>query len=223
MRLTAATIVVAFVVAGCSLAPGQASNENRYKAEVELPKDQAGETRRDYAVLEAALNDLADPKNPEHKYHIQNVGPGREIVVGMQTMPGGPDDPFMDPGERSTNIDHTDRQPIPAELRADLRRRNDGKQRSLADFKPRNSNTLVRDIDTEFKGADDFIGRFQEKYPTAWGYVWPYRPGFSKDGRTALLIFEGGPNGVHGLNWVYLLTRDRDRWLVRWRHCRPRE
>jgi hypothetical protein len=37
----------------------------RYEAEDGLPKDKAGEKRRDYAVLEAALNDLASPKNPE--------------------------------------------------------------------------------------------------------------------------------------------------------------
>jgi hypothetical protein len=36
-------------------------------------------------VFEAALNDLASPKNPEHKFYVQNVGPGKEIVVNVKT------------------------------------------------------------------------------------------------------------------------------------------
>jgi hypothetical protein len=43
----------------------------RYEAEEGAPKDKAAEKRRDYAVLEAALNDLASPKNPEYNHVIQ--------------------------------------------------------------------------------------------------------------------------------------------------------
>ena len=49
------------------------------------------------------------------------------------------------------------------------------------------------------------------------------RPGYSKDGRSAVILFEGGPNGIHGLNWVYMLAKKGKRWEVQWRHCRPRE
>ncbi len=64
---------------------------------------------------------------------------------------------------------------------------------------------------------------FLERHPTAWGYVWAYPPGYSADGQTAVVVFEGGPNGVHGLNWVYMIARKGKVWEVQWRHCRPRE
>ena len=57
----------------------------RYEAEEGLPKDKAAEKRRDYAVLEAALNDLASPKNPEYKHGIQNLRERREIVIDENT------------------------------------------------------------------------------------------------------------------------------------------
>ncbi len=46
----------------------------RYEAEDGPPKNAAGQNRRDYAVLEAALDDLASPKNPEYKNHITSGG-----------------------------------------------------------------------------------------------------------------------------------------------------
>jgi hypothetical protein len=92
----------------------------------------------------------------------------------------------------------------------------------LAEFKPANPNILVHDLDEEFKDADDFVDAFLKKYPTAWGYVCAYAPAYSKDGNSAIVVFEGGPNGIHGLNWVYMLTKKGKKWEVRWRHCRPR-
>ncbi len=76
----------------------------RYEAEDGLPKDQEAEKRRDYAVLEAALNDLASPRNPEYKDYIQNAGPRREIVIDDNTVEDG----LRDPGDESENIDHRD-------------------------------------------------------------------------------------------------------------------
>jgi hypothetical protein len=57
----------------------------KYEAAEGIPKDKAAEKLRDYAVLEACLNDLASPKNPEYKHHIKNVGPGREILIDDAT------------------------------------------------------------------------------------------------------------------------------------------
>lgn len=219
--VTAVVALVACLLAG---APPSGGGRDGGEKSTTDPAAETRETARDYAVIEAALNDLNDPKNPEYKYHIQNVGPGRGVVVGNRLMAGDPfDDRFGPLGSTSTNIDGRDRRPIPADLRADVKRRNDGRKRSLAGFAPRNPEILVRDLDAQFKDADDFVDAFLKAYPKTWGYVWPYRPGYSKDGRTALLVFEGGPNGDHGLNWVYVLAHGRDRWSVRWRHCRPRE
>jgi hypothetical protein len=55
----------------------------RYLADEGLPTDDAGEKRRDYAVLEAALNDLASPLNPEHKHRIRSRGPGKQVVINI--------------------------------------------------------------------------------------------------------------------------------------------
>jgi hypothetical protein len=188
----------------------------KYEAEEGIPKDKAGEKRRDYAVLEATLNDLASPKNPEYKYHIENVGPGREIVIDDKTCEY---DLFIDLADENRNIDGTDKRRIPADLQEDFKRRNKGPARSLADFKPANPNILVRDLDKEFKDSDLFARAFLKKYPTAWGYVWAYPPGYSRDGKAAIVVFEGGPNGIHGLTWVYVLSKKGKRWEVQWRHC----
>ncbi len=192
----------------------------RYEAEDRPPKNAAGEKRRDYAVLEAALNDLASPTNPEHKYHLQNVGFGREIVMDDTINQG---DMFFELGGGSTNIDHEDEQPIPPDVQADFNRRNAMPPSRLADFKPANPDIFVRDLEKEFKDGGSFVDSFIKKYPKAWGYVWASRPGYSKDGRSAAICFEGGPNGQHGLDWTYFLIRNGKRWEVKWRHLHPRE
>ena len=192
----------------------------RYEAEDGPPKNAAGEKRRDYAVLEAALNDLASPQNPEYKYHVQNVGYGRELLVDDMINQDGM---FFGLGDGSTNIDHEDLQRIPSDIQADFNRRNAMAPGRLADFKPANPDILVRDLETEFKDGGSFVDDFLRKYPRAWGFVWASRPGYSKDGKSAAICFEGGPNGQHGMDWTYFLTRNGKRWEVNWRHLHPRE
>jgi hypothetical protein len=192
----------------------------RYEAEDGVPKDNAGEKRRDYAVFEAALNDLTSARNPEHKHHIKRFGAGREIVLDDNTYNF---DLLMDIGAVSRNIDQHDPRTIPVDIQEDFERRNDRRPRSLKDFKPASSKIIVRDLDGMFEKADSTFGAldaFSKHYPTAWGFVWAFRPGYSKDGNSALVVFEGGPNGIHGLTWVYVLTKKARRWDVAWRHCR---
>ncbi len=86
--------------------------------------------------------------------------------------------------------------------------------KSLVDFNPANRDIIVRDL----SDVSDY--EFQKDYPTAWGYVSASPPGYSKDGQTAVVLFDGGPFGGHGLGWVYLLVKNRNRWEVQWRHCR---
>ena len=112
----------------------------KYEAEEGSPKDKAAEKRRDYAVLEASLNDLASAKNPEYKYHIKNVGPGREIVIDDRTCKYEP--LFIDLGKPSHNIDYKDTRRIPAEIHEDFKRRKDEPARSFKDFKPANPNII---------------------------------------------------------------------------------
>lgn len=192
----------------------------RYKATDGIPKDKVAEKLRDYAVLEACLNDLASPKNPEHKYHIENVGPGKEIVIDDAICEY---DLFIDLGQPSHNIDNKDPRRIPADIQEDFKRRNAEPARSLADFKPANPNIILLDLDGLLDRSVDPVKEFLKQYPKAWGYVWAYAPAYSKDGNSAVVVYEGGPNSIHGLNWVYMLTRKGDKWVIQWRHCRPRE
>ena len=202
--------------------PGKKQDERavKYEAAEGIPKDKKAERLRDYAVLEACLNDLTSAKNPEYKSHIKNVGPGREIVIDDRTCKY---DLLIDLGEPSENIDYKDTRRIPAEIHEDFKRRKDEPARSLADFKPANPNIIVSDLDELFDKADSGLAEFRKQYPSAWGFVWAYPPGYSKDGKSAVVVFEGGPNGIHGLNWIYMLAKKGKRWEVQWRHCLLRE
>ena len=225
-------LIAGLVIAACAVLPAAGQKKApsppkkrvqppvRYEAEDGPPRNAAGEKRRDYAVLEAALNDLASPANPEYKYHLENLGYGREIVmddtISQHEM-------SFELGDESTNIDHEDLQRIPIDVQADFNRRNSMPPKRLADFKAANSDIVVRDLETEFKGEGSFVQNFIRKYPKAWGYVWASRPGYSKDGKSAAICFEGGPNGDHGMDWTYFLARNGNRWVVKWRHLHPRE
>jgi uncharacterized protein (TIGR02246 family) len=191
----------------------------RYEADERLPEGREAEQRRDYAVLEAALDDLTSTENPEYRYQIRNVGPRHEIVIDDNTWEHAP----RDPGDESRNIDRRDPRPIPDDIRADLRRRDDGPPTSLADFRPANPRIIVRDLDELFGPAEgplSAIAAFDERYPDAWGYVSTHLPGYSTDGSSAVVVFEGGPS-AHGLDWVYMLSRRGKRWEVQWRHLHP--
>jgi hypothetical protein len=194
----------------------------KYAAEEGIPKDRAAEKRRDYAVLEATLNDLTSPRNPEHKRRFEV--PRREIVVNLKTIEFELD-PDWD-GE-TRNFDGVDARTVPAEILADLRRRSREPVKSLMDFRPANRDIIVTDLDRTTEDAanrgEDSDETFRKEYPTAWGYVWARLPGYSKDGRTAVVLFDGGPFGGHGLGWVYLLVKTGSKWEVQWRHCRGSE
>lgn len=195
----------------------------RYEAEDALPKDEAAEKRRDYAVLEAALNDLTTSENPEYKAPEGLQPRSGDIVIHHKTYEYG----FDDPGPESENSLHQDPRPIPGEIREDLRRRNDGRARSLADFRPANPHIKVRDLDQivdRAGGTFFFWEEIRKQFPDAWGYVQAYRPGYSRDGRIAILVFDGGPGlGDHDVNWIYSLARKGTRWEVEWRHLHIRE
>ncbi len=100
----------------------------------------------------------------------------------------------------STKRDGEDVYRFPEGIQADFVRRNAKPPKRLTDFRPANHAILVRDLDREFDEPRGFLDLFHRKYPRAWGYVWASRPGYSKDGNLALICFEGGPNGEHGMD-----------------------
>jgi hypothetical protein len=191
----------------------------KYAAEEGVPKDNAAEKRRDYAVLEAVFNDVTSPKNPENKLRVQRFGPSKEIVVNVRTT-----EFEVDPGwdGESRSIHGDDMQTIPSDILQALKRRSREPVKSMADFKPANRDIVVTDLDqlTEDaeKRGEDSDDAFRKKYPTAWGYVFAHPPGYSKDGRFACVVLNSGPTGGHGMGWVHMLVKNGRRWEVRWRH-----
>jgi hypothetical protein len=194
----------------------------RYQAEEGIPKDKDAEKRRDYAVWEAALNDLTSATNPEYKYRIRNAGPGKEIVVNAKTSVETESPyPRFHLDHPSRNIDGTDTQNIPVDVQEDFKSRSRRAADSLADFKPANPAIIVHDLDSmctePFPPFKDGLEAIYKKYPTAWGYVWAYHPAYSKDGNSALVVFDA-PGGRHGGDWMYMLRKTGKRWAVVWRH-----
>jgi hypothetical protein len=196
----------------------------RYEAEAEPPTDETGEKRRDYAVLEAALNDLASPNNPEYKHQIQNVGPGKEIVVNIKTMVADQvihESLALDQPDR--NFVGQDARGVPFDVQEDFKRRSKSPAGSLADFKPANPDIVVEDRDRLLR--DGIVGdpfpAIRAKYPAAWGYVFAYPPGYSRDGQSAIVVFYT-TIGIHWADWVYMLSKRGKRWEVVWRHYHVR-
>jgi hypothetical protein len=178
----------------------------RYQAEDGLPNDEAGEKRRDYAVLEAALNDLASPKNPEDQYAraLEN------IVVNHKTSPTGP---FI--SRLTESVSPTSRI-VPAGAQEDLARRGKLPPIWLADFKPANPNIIVDNLDGMLDQSQGYfhagLGAIQKKYSTSSIYVWPQAPGYSTDGNSAIAVF--GFPGMHGGDYTYTLSKKGKRWRV---------
>lgn len=58
---------------------------------------------------------------------------------------------------------------------------------------------------------------FEQKYPSARGWVEPYLPGYSKDGTRAVVRAWIGPS-EHGAVATALLEKTGGKWLVKWHH-----
>ena len=103
--------------------------------------------------------------------------------------------------------DHTKN--VPAEIRADLVSRNaDRNGYSMARYRPSNPDILVQDLRSIGPNID-----FDLKFPNARAYVSPALPGYSYDGRMALLFLASGPT-LHGCFRYYLLRKVKGRWEI---------
>jgi hypothetical protein len=102
---------------------------------------------------------------------------------------------------------------IPVPICADLRRRNSAEPLSLSGFKPKNSKILVEELpDITQRGQFNF----ERKYPQANTYVEAWLPGYSKDGKTAVVRVRFGPSPHEGTA-TYLLENREGRWKVKWK------
>jgi hypothetical protein len=168
---------------------------------------------RDREVLEAVLNDVMDPRNPEYR----GLDPGqlnRRGIV-LHRMTGLRDEWFLGPALE----EGVEKRGVIKEVGAAWSRRNSGPPVPTRELRLRIKEAQLDDLDAMAEktvGADAFADAFVKKHPRSWGWVIPTLPGFSRDGRTAAVLLRDGPS-PHGSVWAYQLVRFQDRWNVTWR------
>jgi len=161
--------------------------------------------KADTEIYDVVLSDLIGNKDFDLGW-VRSRGEKFQIVVGDRTCKGGTLQNLL--RDHPSNPAHE----VPLEIRADLKRRNPkGASWSLAFYQPETPNILVRDL-TRIQPED----AFWDDFPHARCYVEVHLPGYSSDGRTALLSFFLGP-APGGLLGYYLLKIVHGHWEVVWR------
>lgn len=174
--------------------------------------------KRDREVLTTALKDLTDPKSPLYVGRSAKEKPARsKIVLDRETQRFGR-------LQADLVLEHAEKeQAFPKELRRDWSRRKAGRPVQVSELGDEGEGILVGDIQALAKRArlsgdrDAFAREFRKAHPEAGRWVSAYLPGYSNDGRTAVVVLAGGPS-PHGLTWVYRLVLVEGRWCVAWRH-----
>jgi hypothetical protein len=98
---------------------------------------------------------------------------------------------------------------LPEELQADLVSRNSRQYGySLARYQPSNPDILVDDMAAKYQTP-----AFGAEWPNVRGCVWPTLPGYSRDGRMALVFFACSLSGNNEMGY-YLLQKEKGRWQI---------
>jgi hypothetical protein len=166
---------------------------------------------RDRQVIEAALNDLMDPQNPENaiEFPAKNTSV-IDVVLDEMTYAWcdfAPEKPRQ--VERDTIVIN--------EAWSDLERRN-GKSVFPVREIGLGVSWLIRydDLDrlcaTAIDKDEPFWDYFQQCHPNASGCLWVVLPGYSRDGRTAVVAF--ARPSYHGQYWKYVLHKTQKGWEV---------
>jgi hypothetical protein len=160
----------------------------------------------DHDIYDIVLADLID--NPEFNFTIEGSGPKKTQIV-LHAVTGGHVshryfDFFRWPRDNGTPEDVLD------EL---VERNPKGKQFTLADYQPSNPNIAVATL-----SQSELEYRTVPRFPKSCGYVVPYLPGYSRDGKTALFSFRLPPLGYHPGWGCYLLKKKDGRWEIAKKH-----
>jgi hypothetical protein len=162
---------------------------------------------RDREVLEASIDFLMDVKNKEDK--------DRTLIVVDSTTTGNKDPLF----ETALIVAGEAKGLYRREVGAAWSQRNSGPPVPTAAFRFRDRRIVIDDLDALAErsgGGDSFAVAFLEKHPKARCWVAETLPGYSRDGRTAVVLFRIGPH-PHGAAWLYQLALFQERWNVAWR------
>jgi len=208
------TVIATVCVAAACAHKGSISSQHQTTATTQagaLLDGKALLTDVDRIVLEKALNDLL------HFDDFTGVGihdgPKPEIVLHTRTI----DQEFTQSIDNQTRSDiEGGFRWIPDDTYENLVERNPGAI-TLSPPLASTGSIVVINLD-EFwaKQATDSWDAFESAYPNAKGYVYARLPGYSIDGKTAVVRLHVGPS-PHGETATYLLHRHSKGWIIKWR------
>jgi hypothetical protein len=168
---------------------------------------------RDREVLEAALKDMLNPKNPEYRNEEPDYRPPtRKITIILDRLAGGDGDKDVFQGQKM----------ISKELMTSWQRRNSGGQIPLEKTGIQDKSFIIVDTDKLYEESQKtnkyFWELFYERYPGSRGYAQVSLPGYSRAGTVAVVEIRITRAEYHPVIWLMLLTQFEGRWNVGWRH-----
>jgi hypothetical protein len=161
-------------------------------------------TTADSEVLDVVARDLMG--NKEFNPQISGSATAKALLVVDKATPGA-----------ATGIArHCNAPSLPAavvsEMRQDLLNRNPaGRRFSLSTYRPNDPLIQIRDL-----GGADVDLEFEAVFPGARGYIQPYLPGYSRDGKAAMVGFGFGPTAHEAAGW-YVVTWENGAWKIQHR------
>jgi hypothetical protein len=166
---------------------------------------------RDREVLEAALKDILNPKNPIYARDEHFFRPPPRTIV-LERLAGGAGDAEV----------FEDQKMISKELVTSWEQRNSGGTIPLKTLGLQGKELIVIDVDELDEEArkrnQSFWGLFWERYPDSWGCARVSLPGYSRGGTAAVVELHISRAEYHPDVWIILLTQVEGRWNVGWRH-----
>ena len=157
---------------------------------------------RDREVLEAALKDILNPKNPLYANGQRDfLPPSRASTIVLHRLVGGEEDADV----------FKDQKMISGELVTSWRRRNSGEPIPLKTLGLQGKDFIVIDVD-ELDGQaqkthKSFWGLFWERYPDSIGCAQISLPGYSRGGTAAVVRFQVGRTEYHPIIYLVLLAK----------------
>jgi hypothetical protein len=169
---------------------------------------------RDREVLEAALKDFLNPKNPLLYGNDQRdpMPPPRAITIVIHRLAGGDGDADV----------FKDQKMISPELVTSWRRRNSGEPVPLKTLGLQGKEFIVIDVDELDEQAQrmdkPFWQLFWERYPVSVGCAQVSLPGYSRGGTAAVVEIHVSRAEYHPIIYLVRLAKVEGRWSVAWRH-----
>jgi hypothetical protein len=166
---------------------------------------------RDRQVIEAALDHLLDPRNPENAIaYPANSGSGLEVVLGQMS--------YSDHYQGCRSNGEEKGRSAEDEARSDLARRNSGGGLPLDELgtgwrRPIRLDNLERLYEKGVDAGESLWDYFHQRHPSACGWLEVSLPGYSHDGQTAMVRF--ARPSYHGEFWTYVLNKGEPGWEVR--------